>query len=247
MSTGTKRRSCGRILRARKALRLLPAVRMCATSHAMSNFSVPTCPVRLAFVREGARSLYAGQLEPATAFSAGIDLRACLDEDCVRIPAGGRFCVPAGISVQPCEAGFAGFLYSRSGLGAREGLTVAQGVGVIDPDYTGEILVMLLNTSGAHGPACFPALCPPCLAGGGEPFCHGARCGRLRTYGALVSARGCRRPGPCVAACAAGHACRRAGTSVFPAGLPFFPKPFLFHDCRGACPVGWRKASQQRS
>ena len=77
----------------------------------MSNFSVPTCPVRLAFVREGARSLYAGQLEPATAFSAGI-------------------------------------LYSRSGLGAREGLTVAQGVGVIDPDYTGEILVMLLNTSG---------------------------------------------------------------------------------------------------
>ena len=111
----------------------------------MSNFSVPTCPVRLAFVREGARSLYAGQLEPATAFSAGIDLRACLDEDCVRIPAGGRFCVPAGISVQPCEAGFAGFLYSRSGLGAREGLTVAQGVGVIDPDYTGEILVMLLK------------------------------------------------------------------------------------------------------
>ncbi len=114
----------------------------------MSTLSVPACPVRLAFVREGVRSLYAGRLEPATAFSAGIDLRACLDEDCVRIPAGGRFCVPAGISVQPCEAGFAGFLYSRSGLGAREGLTVAQGVGVIDPDYTGEILVMLLNTSG---------------------------------------------------------------------------------------------------
>lgn len=148
VSVGTKRLSRGRILRAGKALGLLPAVRMCATSHAMSNFSVPTCPVRLAFVREGARSLYAGQLEPATAFSAGIDLRACLDEDSVRIPAGGRFCVPAGISVQPCEAGFAGFLYSRSGLGAREGLTVAQGVGVIDPDYTGEILVMLLNTSG---------------------------------------------------------------------------------------------------
>ena len=81
----------------------------------MSTLSVPACPVRLAFVREGARSLYAGRLEPATAFSAGIDLRACLDEDCVRIPAGGRFCVPAGISVQPCEAGFAGFLYSRTG------------------------------------------------------------------------------------------------------------------------------------
>lgn len=114
----------------------------------MSDFSVPTCPVRVAFVRAEARSLYAGHLEPATALSAGIDLRACLDEDSVRIPAGGRFCVPTGLSVQPCAPGHAGFLYSRSGLGARDGLTVAQGVGVIDPDYTGEILVMLLNTSG---------------------------------------------------------------------------------------------------
>ena len=231
MSTGTKRRSCGRILRARKALGLLPAVRMCATSHAMSNFSVPTCPVRLAFVREGARSLYAGQLEPATAFSAGIDLRACLDEDCVRIPAGGRFCVPAGISVQPCEAGFAGFLYSRSGLGAREGLTVAQGVGVIDPDYTGEILVMLLNTSGEErilkrGERMAQLVFQPFV----RPVWQ-----EMPPAGA-VRCRVCR-----------GHIRRRAGTSVFPAGLPFFPKPFLFHDCRGACPVGWRKASQQRS
>ena len=203
MSTGTKRRSCGRILRARKALGLLPAVRMCATSHAMSNFSVPTCPVRLAFVREGARSLYAGQLEPATAFSAGIDLRACLDEDCVRIPAGGRFCVPAGISVQPCEAGFAGFLYSRSGLGAREGLTVAQGVGVIDPDGFGH--------TGRESPP-------------------GDAAGRGRALPRVPRAY----PPPGRDVC-------------FPGSLPFFPKPFLFHDCRGACPVGWRKASQQRS
>ena len=50
--------------------------------------------------------------------------------------------------MQPQQPGLAGFVYSRSGLGARDGLTVAQGVGVIDPDYTGEILVMLLNTSG---------------------------------------------------------------------------------------------------
>ena len=41
----------------------------------------------------------------------------------------------------------AGFVYSRSGLGAKHGLTVAQGVGVIDPDYRGEIIVWLLNTS----------------------------------------------------------------------------------------------------
>jgi dUTP pyrophosphatase len=42
----------------------------------------------------------------------------------------------------------AGFVFSRSGLGARQGLTVSQGVGVIDPDYRGEIIVSLLNTSG---------------------------------------------------------------------------------------------------
>ena len=46
--------------------------------------------------------------------------------------------------------GLAGFVYSRSGLGAKHGLTVAQGVGVIDPDYRGEIVVWLLNTSQTH-------------------------------------------------------------------------------------------------
>ncbi|MDO5484247.1 MAG: dUTP diphosphatase [Desulfovibrionaceae bacterium] len=113
--------------------------------------TAPTVPVHLAFVRPGARALYAqGQkdfLTPATALSAGFDLRACLEEESVSIAPGARFCVPVGISVQPQVPGLAGFVYSRSGLGAREGLTVAQGVGVIDPDYTGEILVMLLNTA----------------------------------------------------------------------------------------------------
>lgn len=104
--------------------------------------------VRLAFVRPEAKDLYAGVLQPATRLSAGLDLRACLDAPEIRIAPGERFCVPTGISVQPECPGLAGFLYSRSGLGAREGLTVAQGVGLIDPDYTGEILVMLLNTSG---------------------------------------------------------------------------------------------------
>lgn len=106
------------------------------------------CPVRIAFVRPEARALYAGALQPATRHSAGMDLRACLDTSEVRIAPGARCCVPSGISVQPASPSLAGFLYSRSGLGARDGLTVAQGVGVIDPDYTGEILVVLLNTSG---------------------------------------------------------------------------------------------------
>ena len=109
-------------------------------------------PVDIAFVRPGARELYAQWqddfLAPATSQSAGMDLRACLDTPETVIPAGSRLKVSTGISVQPRAAGIAGFVYSRSGLGARDGITVAQGVGIIDPDYTGEILVFLLNTSG---------------------------------------------------------------------------------------------------
>ena len=109
-------------------------------------------PVDIAFVRAGARELYAQDhddfLAPATSHSAGMDLRACIEGPEAVIPAGGRLKVCTGISVQPRAAGIAGFVYSRSGLGARDGITVAQGVGIIDPDYTGEILVFLLNTSG---------------------------------------------------------------------------------------------------
>lgn len=113
--------------------------------------AAPVLPVRLAFTRPGVRELYAaggGLPAPATPHSAGIDLRACLAGPEARIPAGGRLAVPTGLSVQPAVAGWAAFVYSRSGLGARDGLTVAQGVGLIDPDYTGEICVYLLNTSG---------------------------------------------------------------------------------------------------
>ena len=113
--------------------------------------AAPSLPVRLAFTRPGAAELYAaggGLPAPATPHSAGIDLRACLEPPEARIPAGGRLAVATGLSVQPVAPGWAAFVYSRSGLGARDGLTVAQGVGLIDPDYTGEICVFLLNTSG---------------------------------------------------------------------------------------------------
>ena len=111
--------------------------------------------VDVAFVRPEARQLYAQDgddfFAPATSSSAGFDLRACLTGDKgaeAIIAPGQRLKIGTGIAVQPRAAGIAGFVYSRSGLGARDGLTVAQGVGVIDPDYTGEILVVLLNTSG---------------------------------------------------------------------------------------------------
>ncbi len=84
---------------------------------------------------------------PATAHSAGIDLRACFAQSEATLEPGGRFAVPAGVAIEIGAPGLAGFIYARSGLGAVRGLTVAQGVGVIDPDYRGEIVVWLLNTS----------------------------------------------------------------------------------------------------
>ena len=76
-----------------------------------------------------------------------MDLRADFDAASLTIEPGERAPVPTGIAIEIAMPGVAGFLYSRSGLGAKHGLTVAQGVGVIDPDYRGEIVVWLLNTS----------------------------------------------------------------------------------------------------
>ena len=96
----------------------------------------------------GAREVYADTgLSYATPGSVGLDLRACFAAAELDIPAGARLVVPTGIAIEPMTPGIAGFVYSRSGLGAMQGLTVAQGVGVIDPDYRGEISVVLLNTS----------------------------------------------------------------------------------------------------
>lgn len=107
------------------------------------------CPVNVYYMNDAARDVYASQggLCYATPHSAGLDLRACLEQDVVSIAAGQRVCVPTGVVLVPCQVGVAGFVYARSGLGAVQGLTVAQGVGLIDPDYRGEIMVFLLNTS----------------------------------------------------------------------------------------------------
>lgn len=99
-----------------------------------------------------AKNLYADGLAYATPGSVGLDLRACflnapnVEEELVIQP-GARAAIPAGIAVEPSADAVAGFVYSRSGLGALQGLIVAQGVGVIDPDYRGEITVVLLNTA----------------------------------------------------------------------------------------------------
>lgn len=83
----------------------------------------------------------------ATDGAAALDLRACLDEPEILVEPGQRAKVRTGLAIQIETPGVAAFVTARSGLGAKHGLTVAQGVGLIDPDYRGEILVWLLNTS----------------------------------------------------------------------------------------------------
>jgi dUTP pyrophosphatase len=105
--------------------------------------------VHIAYLPNAADLYGSGGLTYATEGSVGLDLRACFDADTdeVFVEPGGRIAVPTGIAIAPQIPDIAGFVYSRSGLGAKQGLTVAQGVGVIDPDYRGEIIVFLLNTS----------------------------------------------------------------------------------------------------
>jgi len=80
-----------------------------------------------------------------TAGSAGLDLQACIDEP-VGIGPGEIKIIPSGIAVQLPE-GYAGFLFARSGLGIKRGITMANSVGVIDCDYRGEIRMGLINLS----------------------------------------------------------------------------------------------------
>ena len=88
------------------------------------------------------------ELAYSTPLSAGLDLRACFDAQSLTIGPGERAAIGTGLAMEILDPGVAGFVYSRSGLGTKEGLVVSQGVGVIDPDYRGEIIVSLLNTSG---------------------------------------------------------------------------------------------------
>lgn len=117
----------------------------------MASMDSPICSIGVKILFLGnARSLYQN-VGPAAATtgSAGFDLVAALPENApeLEVAPGERVIIPTGIAIEPLQPGIAGFVYSRSGLGAVRGLAVAQGVGLIDPDYRGEIIVYLLNTS----------------------------------------------------------------------------------------------------
>ncbi|MBE5039771.1 dUTP diphosphatase [Ructibacterium gallinarum] len=83
--------------------------------------------------------------EYATQGSAGMDLAAALSGP-VTVPAGGRALIPTGIAIQIPE-GYGGFIFPRSGLAFKKGISMCNSVGVIDSDYTGEIKVAVHNIS----------------------------------------------------------------------------------------------------
>lgn len=82
----------------------------------------------------------------ATSGSAAMDLRACLDAPRTLQP-GERFPVPTGLALNMMDPGLVAVVASRSGLSLKHGIRVAQGIGVIDADYHGEIKVLLTNDS----------------------------------------------------------------------------------------------------
>lgn len=84
--------------------------------------------------------------EYATAGSAAVDLRAALDEgEELVLQPGERALVPTGLSIAPEGTDVVAVIAGRSGLGVKYGVSLSNGIGVIDSDYRGEIQVGLIN------------------------------------------------------------------------------------------------------
>ncbi len=80
-----------------------------------------------------------------SAQAAAIDLMACLDSD-LELPAGGpAVLVPAGFAVHMNDPHLVAVIAPRSGLGHKKGLVLGNGLGVIDADYTGPLMVSVWN------------------------------------------------------------------------------------------------------
>ena len=80
----------------------------------------------------------------ATAGSAGLDLRACVDE-AIDIEPGQTVVVKTGMAIYIHDVNFAGLILPRSGLGHKHGIVLGNLVGLIDSDYQGELMVSVWN------------------------------------------------------------------------------------------------------
>jgi dUTP pyrophosphatase len=80
----------------------------------------------------------------ATSGSAGLDLRACLDEPLTLRP-GDSSLVPTGLAIHVADPGHAAVIIPRSGLGHKHGIVLGNLVGLIDSDYQGQLFVSCWN------------------------------------------------------------------------------------------------------
>jgi dUTP pyrophosphatase len=86
--------------------------------------------------------------EYATAHSAGLDLRAML-EQALTLQPGDCQLIPTGMAIHIGDAGVCAHILPRSGLGHKLGLVLGNGVGLIDADYQGPLMVSLWNRGGS--------------------------------------------------------------------------------------------------
>jgi dUTP pyrophosphatase len=80
----------------------------------------------------------------ATAGSAGLDLRACVDEPLTLRP-GDSALVPTGLAIHLGDPGLAAVIIPRSGLGHKHGIVLGNLVGLVDSDYQGQVFVSCWN------------------------------------------------------------------------------------------------------
>ncbi|MDD2729876.1 dUTP diphosphatase [Malikia sp.] len=82
----------------------------------------------------------------ATPGSAGLDLRACLEQPLTLAPNAWQL-VPTGMAIHLADPGFAALILPRSGLGHKHGIVLGNLVGLIDSDYQGQLMVSAWNRS----------------------------------------------------------------------------------------------------
>lgn len=85
----------------------------------------------------------------ATPGSAGLDLRACLDEAITLAP-GETTLIPTGLAIHIADPGLAAIILPRSGLGHKHGIVLGNLVGLIDSDYQGQLMVSCWNRGQAE-------------------------------------------------------------------------------------------------
>jgi dUTP pyrophosphatase len=80
-----------------------------------------------------------------SAQAAGLDLFACLRERLVLAPQAAALLIPAGFALRIGDPDWAAMIYPRSGQGHKRGLVLGNSVGVVDPDYQGQVMISAWN------------------------------------------------------------------------------------------------------